>query len=1016
MANHLIIGLGGTGGKILREFRKRYFEEFKNFAPHDDTHIDYLYVDSSASDIQMEDWSVMGNSVKLGDHQTLSVHSNPEEMLRDLSRYPKLNSFINRKDVETLSNKSNDLITSGVASQRRRLGRILFAGKVDDYNKSVQELVTNLRDTSGNADVTFHICAGLAGGTGSGLIMDAIAQIQSLYSNEGTKPVNIHLYLFVPEQTNPYHNSENGRYYQANGYASLLELNGWSVGTLSPIDIARGKNADGEPRRIKVKKTPFESAYLFSTTNEHHSNLEKDNELPRMVADYLFQKTVEANGGLSKALVHVDTSENSGFEPEQDESGKPVHSRRFISFGMQRVVYPETEIKENLAYEFAHSAVTQMLFNNWVDGFELSSTDSFDHKIIDRATGGDFKTHKISDDYLTYEKPLEESELTKSWGANFKDYWQTTARNIGNIVKEREEKNNWIKTFNSKLEGVYNEGFRRAGSLGGVSKFFERQLSTSENTADILVHNIERYLFEEWFNGHLSIVDVFHYLRLVAETLHSRQLDFAQKILIEDNQIQKFTKERGEWGRKFQEEGFFRNLGKGRDNDFESYVKASIGLYYHRTQRVAYEAGIDLIKKLETRIKSLQETVSKLIKGLGQIEENIKKSSADHSLPDTDKITKGKSVFYDAEVVGNGTKHIIKSKTIQDETSQRVRNIIVDSLGNMNARTFENLQKKFFAGNSVNSTLVNHILKVCLDQVENQLDNIATENPSKRMTKVNILEKLSQEQGDGELLRDFLRKLKRASSTYIEFNESQVQQGNGLKVDSETRVLCMPKWEDNPEYRDLVERESGLRAVENSNESEISMITLHSAFPLRYASNVQAIRRAYKDLLEDPKDNNYNKLVMHTESFDASQLPDLFEMEAEEKSKVTEPYIILAYAMGLISEGKHPEDESPVAVIKQKSATGRLKSSFIDVIGFNQIIDYLINEADGRELSLNLIELVKEKLEEDYRTKSQKEELGKRVNNVLDEIILPSCKGGELGKEFKAHEKIVEEIFRNELQ
>lgn len=28
MANHLVIGLGGTGGKILREFRKRITKNF----------------------------------------------------------------------------------------------------------------------------------------------------------------------------------------------------------------------------------------------------------------------------------------------------------------------------------------------------------------------------------------------------------------------------------------------------------------------------------------------------------------------------------------------------------------------------------------------------------------------------------------------------------------------------------------------------------------------------------------------------------------------------------------------------------------------------------------------------------------------------------------------------------------------------------------------------------------------------------------------------------------------------
>lgn len=33
MANHLIIGLGGTGGKVLRELRKRVYEEFHGNDP-----------------------------------------------------------------------------------------------------------------------------------------------------------------------------------------------------------------------------------------------------------------------------------------------------------------------------------------------------------------------------------------------------------------------------------------------------------------------------------------------------------------------------------------------------------------------------------------------------------------------------------------------------------------------------------------------------------------------------------------------------------------------------------------------------------------------------------------------------------------------------------------------------------------------------------------------------------------------------------------------------------------------
>lgn len=41
MANHLIIGLGGTGGKVIRELRKRIYEEFRSNEPGNGVFIDY---------------------------------------------------------------------------------------------------------------------------------------------------------------------------------------------------------------------------------------------------------------------------------------------------------------------------------------------------------------------------------------------------------------------------------------------------------------------------------------------------------------------------------------------------------------------------------------------------------------------------------------------------------------------------------------------------------------------------------------------------------------------------------------------------------------------------------------------------------------------------------------------------------------------------------------------------------------------------------------------------------------
>lgn len=62
MENHLLIGLGGTGGRVLAAFRKLMYERFNGEVKPKDLWLDYLYVDSSEQDLKMKDpaqWSVM---------------------------------------------------------------------------------------------------------------------------------------------------------------------------------------------------------------------------------------------------------------------------------------------------------------------------------------------------------------------------------------------------------------------------------------------------------------------------------------------------------------------------------------------------------------------------------------------------------------------------------------------------------------------------------------------------------------------------------------------------------------------------------------------------------------------------------------------------------------------------------------------------------------------------------------------------------------------------------------------
>ena len=46
-SNHILIGLGGTGGRILRAFKMRMFEEFPDAETRDSQSVALLYVDST---------------------------------------------------------------------------------------------------------------------------------------------------------------------------------------------------------------------------------------------------------------------------------------------------------------------------------------------------------------------------------------------------------------------------------------------------------------------------------------------------------------------------------------------------------------------------------------------------------------------------------------------------------------------------------------------------------------------------------------------------------------------------------------------------------------------------------------------------------------------------------------------------------------------------------------------------------------------------------------------------------
>lgn len=146
MANHLIIGLGGTGGKIIHELRQHIFETFGGNTPDNEIHVKYLYVDCSTDDLnQAEKWCVGQKSIGLFEAEKVDLHDIPSDLLQEYNKYPFLQAVINEDELETLGQWIQPFIASGLSGQCRRMGRILLGNNLCRFEQRLRNAVSQLQ-------------------------------------------------------------------------------------------------------------------------------------------------------------------------------------------------------------------------------------------------------------------------------------------------------------------------------------------------------------------------------------------------------------------------------------------------------------------------------------------------------------------------------------------------------------------------------------------------------------------------------------------------------------------------------------------------------------------------------------------------------------------------------------------------------------------------------------------------------------------------------------------------------
>lgn len=1026
MANHLIIGLGGTGGKVLRELRKRVYKEFRSNDPGNGVFLDYIYVDSSPSDLEdRSNWSVLGKSVHLGNAQKVSINGISASVLQNINLYPGLKGFLNSNDLQMMQKEMTGLISAGIGGQRRRLGRTLIANNIADSNNTsnfetaVRSAVGRLQQASGDQNVTFHICAGLAGGTGSGSIVDAVSQIRTWFPyQEDTCAFKIRLFIYTPERTLVSSKHDAG-FYQANGYAALQELNALSIGKYHPTDVTGQQDLfTGDVRRLLENQGAFESAYVYTNVNEMGKVLDLGNGLPAAVADFIFQTTVSSD--LVGQLNRLVGCENDGADPERDQAGDNAHSRKFMSFGITRVEFPETEIREYMTYTYATQAARQLTYNMWQEGIGYGerTLDEVGMGFADEIKNAQNREGlMLSNNYLTLAKPIVDTPATKRWRL-FEETWERRTQADADDVQTGVDKKSWLGEFGKRCDTFFNSQFRQHG----VVEFFKIQRQELKGYARTIRRHIEGQLFDAWAGGSdesKSILEIEKYTRLLIADCNSRITAFEQQKAKMDDVLSELSAQIQAINAEWNDIGWLRDaITNASTKVFGKYKTAKCEYCSVATRVESYAYAKELLQNVIVELNNMLDGILAFKDELNAINEEVMRQ-ADSKCQTNEEQSDTDIKKYDAEGVRRIGQQFVCDHERMSTNATTIRTRMVMGLGEDGDRTFANLYDK-----TDYDTAVGIMLEVCQENAVRAMAEASQQDPLNKMVNVNIMDKLRQELNTDEKLEKFVKMLVNTSTTYVQFDSkerSMVIPGNTGAMMPMVQLILPETDEKTNEFRDrlvqaFVQNIPGFDAKQdvslNYKSNEIVVISAKSGFPLRFLSNVRVCKEKY-DVLTSRQNAHcaLNKMVLHTESF-TEELPSLF-VEGPDKNEVVKQ-LMLAYVLGIVQEQQDPTTGAKFDAIRIPDETfgdqwRQMGKGFVEswnVLGSDFALAKLLKEQVTKELAVQA------------RSNDKKAELRKALGQVVQTKILPSslCENNQFNPNYTKFRNLAMEIIQDKFQ
>lgn len=255
----LIIGLGGQGIKSVNRIKKSIMSKYKNVSGK----IAFAAIDTDASD--MKNYTALS----LDDKFIIPSADGIEGRYNDKNsgRSPFTKTWINPDFfVQNLKTDGANQIRQAMRAKLFDASSVVYPTDeqmIDWLGKKVNSVLTSFNSTTMRFRV--HIITGIAGGTGSGGLVEIAHFVRRACENRPS--VELYGYMYLPDVVEEFRQGDARMGMYSNGYAALKELDYYYSVTQREDTDYLYVNGNKPPLAVSKMHPLYDMVYLVSGTN-----------------------------------------------------------------------------------------------------------------------------------------------------------------------------------------------------------------------------------------------------------------------------------------------------------------------------------------------------------------------------------------------------------------------------------------------------------------------------------------------------------------------------------------------------------------------------------------------------------------------------------------------------------------------------------------------------------------------------------------------------------------------------